>query len=142
MAVLTTLRPRGVLAAALLLCACLLAVGVPAALSAHSKNQPTAHAAASFQAGIADEGAEMFSDPLWKQLHTHITRYIVPYDAAVRGYSLTKARRWITAAERQHQQVLVAFYHSEYTPTRMPSIRAYEQDTKKFMQVFPNVHQY
>src|SRR5271163_4221392 len=107
MAVFTTLRPRLVFAAALLLCASSLAlgatVGIPAALSAGSKNQPKAHAAASFQAGIADEGTEMFSDPLWKQLHTHITRYIVPYDAAVHGYSLTKARQWIVAAEAQHQ---------------------------------------
>jgi hypothetical protein len=143
---LTTSRPRLLLVAGLLLCACSLAlgaaVGVPAALSAGAKNQPKAHAAASFQTGIADEGTEMFSDPLWKQLHTHITRYIAPYDAAVHGYSLTKARQWITAAEAQHQQVLVAFYHSEYTPTRMPSIKTYEQDTKKFMQAFPNVHQY
>jgi hypothetical protein len=154
MAVLTTLRittsrPRPLLAAALLLCVCSLAFGaafgVPAALSAGSKGRshaPRAHAAASFQVGIADEGTEMFSDPLWKQLHTHITRYIAPYDAAVRGYSLMKATAWIHAAEAQHQQVLVAFYHSEYTPTRMPSTRTYERDTKKFMQLFPNVHLY
>jgi len=36
----------------------------------------------------------------------------------------------------------VAFYHSEYTPTRMPSIKTYERDVKKFMALFPNVHQY
>jgi hypothetical protein len=151
MAVLTTLRlasPRLRLAllAALALCACSLAlsaaVGVPAAISAGSKHQPKAHAAASFQTGIADEGTEMFSDPLWRQLHTHITRYIAPYDTAVRGYSLMKADAWIHAAERQHQQVLVAFYHSEYTPTKMPSVKTYEQDTKKFMELFPNVHEY
>jgi hypothetical protein len=143
---LTTLRSRLLLAAALLLCAVALVLsatlGVSTALSAHSKNQPTARAAASFQVGIADEQTEMFSDPLWRQLHTHITRYIVPYDAAVRGYSLMKADAWIHAAERQHQQVLVAFYHSEYTPTRMPSVKSYEQDTKKFMALFPNVHEY
>src|ERR1039458_5631814 len=84
---LTTLRPRLLLAAALLLCALGAVVGAPAALSAHSKRQPKAHAAASFQAGIADEGTEMFSDELWRQLHTHVTRYIAPYDTAVRGYS-------------------------------------------------------
>lgn len=148
MAVFTTLRrttprPRLLLAAALLLCGLSLAfVGVPAALSAASKQQPKAHAASSYLVGIADEKTEMFSDPLWKQLNTHITRYIVPYDAAVRPYSLTLATQWIRAAEAHHQQVLVAFYHSEYTPTRMPSIKSYEQDVKKFMKLFPNVHQY
>jgi hypothetical protein len=146
---LTALRlttPR-LIAAALLLCGSSLAlgdaVGVPTALSAGSTHKaPVAHAAASFQIGIADEKTEMFSDSLWRRLHTHITRYIVPYDAAVRGYSLSLARAWIGAAEAQHQQVLVAFYHSEYTPTRMPSIKAYEHDTKKFMKLFPRVHQY
>jgi hypothetical protein len=143
------LRPR-LLAAALLLCGLSLLlvgpVGVPAAISAASTHRARAHArahaAASYQVGIADEKTEMFSDKLWLQLHTHITRYIVPYDASVRPYSLTLARRWIAASEAQHQQVLVAFYHSEYTPTRMPSVAAYERDTKKFIKLFPNVHQY
>ena len=36
----------------------------------------------------------------------------------------------------------MSFYHSEYTPTKMPNIRTYEQDTRKFMKDFPNVHQY
>jgi hypothetical protein len=140
---LTTLRPRFVLVVALALCGVSLALmGVPAALSAGSKHQPKAHAASSYLVGIADERTEMFSNPLWQQLHTHITRYIVPYDAAVRPYSLTLATQWIRAAEAAHQQVLVAFYHSEYTPTRMPSIATYEHDTKKFMKIFPNVHLY
>ena len=72
----------------MLLCGLALAwgaiLGVPSALSAASKRQPVAHAASSYLVGIADEKTEMFTDPLWKQLHTHITRYIVPYDAAVR----------------------------------------------------------
>jgi len=141
-----TLRPR-LLAAAILVLGLSFASGaavgaVGAVSSARPKHQPKAHAAASFQVGIADERTEMFSDRLWQQLHTHITRYIVPYDAAVRPYSLSLARQWIAAAEAQRQQVLVAFYHSEYTPTRMPSIRSYEHDVKKFIKLFPNVHQY
>ena len=153
MAVFTTLRlasPRLRLAllAALSLCVCSLALGaafgVPAALSAGAKqSRPQAHAASSsYLVGIADEKTEMFTDPLWKQLNTHITRYIAPYDAAVRPYSLTLAMQWIHAAEAAHQQVLVSFYHSEYTPTKMPSIKVYEADTRKFMKDFPNVHQY
>jgi hypothetical protein len=152
MAVFATLRPaslrlRLALFTALLISAGSLAfggaVGVPAAFSAGTKSQPKAHAAASsYLTGVADEETEMFSDPLWKQLNTHITRYIAPYDAAVRPYSLTLAVRWIHAAEAAHQQVLVSFYHSEYTPTKMPNIKTYEQDTRKFMKDFPNVHQY
>ena len=84
----------------------------------------------------------MFGDPNWKQLHTKIARYIVPYDAAVHSYSLDKAKLWIKAAESQHIQVLVAFYHSEYTPTRLPSVAQYQHDVQKFVKLFPNVRQY
>jgi hypothetical protein len=101
-----------------------------------------AHASASYLTGIGDQQTEMFSNPLWQQLHTKIARYIAPYDAAARPYSLQLARQWIQAAEVQHQQVLIAFYHSEYTPTRMPSVAVYQKDVQKFVKLFPKVTQY
>ena len=110
--------------------------------AATARNSACAHAAASYLTGIGDEQFEMFSDPRWEQLHTKIARYIVPYDAAVRSYSLDQARAWIKAAEAQHIQVLVAFYHSEYTPTKMPSVAHYQHDVQKFVKLFPNVRQY
>jgi hypothetical protein len=84
----------------------------------------------------------MFANPLWQQLHTKIARYIAPYDAVVHPYSLSKATAWIHAAEARHQQVLVAFYHSEYTPTKMPSVATYERDVQKFVKLFPHVREY
>ncbi len=84
----------------------------------------------------------MFGNSLWKQLHTKIARYIAPWDAAARPYSLMLARNWIHDAEAQHQQVLVAFYHSEYTPTKMPSVALYQHDVQKFIKLFPHVKQY
>src|SRR5207245_2013574 len=65
-----------------------------------------------YMTGVGDEQSEMFSNPLWQQLRTRIVRYIAPYDAVEHGDSLARARAWIAAAEAQHQQVLVAFYHS------------------------------
>ncbi len=131
-------HPRRVLAA-LLLCG-LLAVGALAgqAYAGH------AHRAASSRllVGIGDEQNEMFSDPDWQRLHTKIVRYIAPYDAAVHPYSLSKAASWIREAEADHQQVLVAFYHSEYTPLRMPSVTAYTRDVQRFIKIFPHVRQY
>jgi hypothetical protein len=103
---------------------------------------PKAHAASSYLTGVGDEQTEMFSNPLWTQLHTKIARYIAPYDAAVRPYSLQLAREWIGDAEAAHQQVLVAFYHSEYTPTKMPSVAVYQRDIQKFIKLFPHVRQY
>jgi hypothetical protein len=84
----------------------------------------------------------MFGEPLWQQLHTKIVRYIAPYDAVVHSYSLDQAILFIRAAEAQHEQVLVAFYHSEYTPLNMPSVAQYKHDVEKFVRRFPHVRQY
>jgi hypothetical protein len=134
----TRLRALLLVTAALLLVSILT---VPAALG-RSSASPRAHAASSYQVGISDQQTEFFSNPLWQQLHTKIARYAAPYDAAVRGDELAKAREWISAAEAQHQQVLIAFYHSEHTPTTLPSVATYERDVAKFIKDFPHVHQY
>lgn len=128
------------LAVSLVACACLLAPAVTGA--AKPKAQPRAHAASSYLTGIGNASPAMFANPLWQQLHTKIVRYVTPYDTAVRPYSLTLATRFIKAAEAAHQQVLLAFYHSEYTPTKLPSVATYQADVKKFIQLFPNVKQY
>jgi hypothetical protein len=110
--------------------------------STTARKGPTAHTAATYLTGIGDEHSEMFGNQLWRQLHTKIARYIAPYDAATRSFSLDQARVWIHAAEAQHQQVLVAFYHSEYTPTKLPSVGLYQHDVQKFIKLFPHVRQY
>jgi hypothetical protein len=84
----------------------------------------------------------MFKSGYYTQLHTNIVRYIAPYDAAVRPWSLKKAIAWIHAAEKAHQKILVAFYHSEYTATRMPSTAVYQRDVQKFIRLFPHVREY
>ena len=96
----------------------------------------------SFMTGIGDEKLDMFGNQLWRQLHTKIVRYVTPYDTATREWSMLKAWNWIHAAEAQHQQVLVAFYHSEYTATKMPSVAVYKRDVAKFVQYFPHVRVY
>jgi hypothetical protein len=109
---------------------------------ARTPGSPRAHAASAYITGIGDETASMFANPLYRQLHTKIVRYIAPYDAAVRSYSLDKAISFIHNAEAAHEKVLVAFYHSEYTPTRMPSVSTYQNDVKKFVKLFPRVKEY
>ncbi|HTA97082.1 MAG TPA: hypothetical protein VK730_05510 [Solirubrobacteraceae bacterium] len=139
------IRPRTLLLALLssgaLLFACTSVLSGSSSYAA-SATKPSAKAASSYLTGIGDQQTEMFTNPLWTQLHTKIARYIAPYDAAVRPYSLQLARAWITAAEADHQQVLVAFYHSEYTPTKMPSVAVYQRDVQKFIKLFPHVRQY
>ncbi|MGH2911197.1 MAG: hypothetical protein ACRDJ3_01840 [Solirubrobacteraceae bacterium] len=145
MNMLKTPHPR-VLTLAPLACVLVLALtalgAVTVAGASRATAKPSAHRAASYLTGIGDQQTEMFSSPLWQQLHTKIARYIAPYDAAVRPYSLQQAAAWIAAAEAQHQQILVAFYHSEYTPTAMPSVTTYTRDVQKFLKLFPKVRQY
>jgi hypothetical protein len=141
-------------AISLALLACLLTVpsalgggvggGCPSARS--PRCQPVAgaraRAAGAYLTGIGDESARMFASPLYEQLHTGIVRYIAPYDAAVHSYYRQQASAFIRAAEAEHEQVLVAFYHSEYTPMQTPSVAAYQHDVQRFVQLFPNVRQY
>jgi hypothetical protein len=103
---------------------------------------PRAHAASTYMTGLGDEDARMLHNPFWSRLHTKIVRYIAPYDAVAHRASLNKAITFIQAAEADHQKVLVAFYHSEYTPTTLPSVSQYQRDVRKFVLLFPNVRQY
>jgi hypothetical protein len=140
------LRALAPLLGALLLCGLivpgLLAHAQARHAPAHVAAKPVAHASSFYYTGIGDEQPEMFSDPNWQRLHTKIARYIAPYDTVAHPYSLAQATTWIHAAEAEHQQVLIAFYHSEYTPTKMPSVALYKRDIERFMKLFPHVRQY
>jgi hypothetical protein len=133
------LSPRiAVLAASLALLAGLLA----APTATGRAKSPRAHTASSYMTGIGDEDAHMFRNARWIGLRTKIVRYIAPYDAAVHRDSLNKAITFIELAEATHQKVLVAFYHSEHSPTRLPSVAQYQHDVQKFVKRFPYVKQY
>ncbi len=125
-------------AIALALATCLLAV--PGAIG--KTVEPRAHASSFYMTGIGDQHSHMFANPLYQQLHARIVRYIAPYDAAEHSYSMDQAITFIHDAEALHQQVLIAFYHSEYSPTRLPSVAAYQRDVAKFIKRFPKVRQY
>jgi hypothetical protein len=119
-----------------------ISASAPATGASGRASHPRAHAASTFMTGIGDEGAQMFTNPLWRQLHTRIARYIAPYDAVAHKDSLAEATAWIRAAEEQHEQVLVAFYHSRHTPTRLPTVPQYRHFVQKFLRRFPYVKQY
>jgi len=134
--------PRLLTIAIVTILAAVLASGAIGQAGASAGRPARAHAAGSYQVGLGDETASMFANPLYKRLHTKIVRYIAPYDAVVHPYSLTRATQFIHDAEAQHEQVLVAFYHSEYTPTKLPSVSSYQRDVQRFVKLFPNVRQY
>jgi hypothetical protein len=112
-----------------------------AASRASSKTKPKPPAAISATVGIGDDTPAMFSSHPFQLLHTRIARYVTPYDVMVhqRVDALGRLREWLKAANRAHIQPLVAFYHSNSTPKRMPSVATYTQDVKKFLRAFPQV---
>jgi hypothetical protein len=130
---------RAIVAAA---CALVATAALFMAASGAFASGPVAHASSHYLAGIGDEQTEMFASPLWQQLHTKIARYIAPWDAVAHRDSLAHATAWIQEAEEAHVQILVAFYHSEHTPTILPSVAQYRHDVQKFLKRFPHVRQY
>ncbi len=143
-----TLPRRSSLAVLLLLAALVLGViGQSAAAGkarAHSTGarKSSAHAANSPLVGLGNQSAKMFSNPLYTQLHTKIVRYVAPYDAVAHPYSLDQAITFIHDAEADDEEVLVAFYHSEYTPTKLPNLESYQRDVQRFIKLFPHVRVY
>jgi hypothetical protein len=130
---------------------CLLTVSAALALgaiaqattAARSTSTRARHAASSYPlVGIGNENARMFRNGYYTQLNTRIVRYIAPYDAVAHRYSLDQAITFIQGAEATHEQVLVAFYHSEYSPLNLPSVAQYQRDVAKFIKIFPHVKQY
>lgn len=103
---------------------------------------PARYSSSGLITGITDALPEMFSDPHWQRLHTKTSRYIAPFDAAVHPDDLARARAWIGAAEGQHQQILLTFYHSQHSPTRLPSVAVYRRDVQKFLRLFPQLKLY
>jgi hypothetical protein len=99
--------------------------------------------------GVADQNASMFVDPFYTQLiakqpsSQRISRYIAPYDVANANRRnkafLNEFINWYRHAQADHVQMLVAFYHSELTPTRMPSSAIYQRDVRALIKRFPAV---
>ncbi len=131
-------RPISARVTAMLLCAALSALALLVASPAQSSNPHGEW----YMTGISDSQSEMFGNPLWQQLHTRISRLVTPWDVAERPYDLHEATTWIHDAEARHQKILVAFYHSEYTKRKLPSVAAYKRAVAKFVKLFPHVREY
>ena len=123
---------------ALIVLAGMLALAAGTAVGAGARTTP---AKASVTVGIGDEQPTMFANPAFGKLHTTIARYVTPYDV-VTNHSrndMPRLKAWLAAAQRQHIQPLIAFYHSDRTPKKMPSVKTYTSDVKRFLQQFPQV---
>ena len=113
----------------------LVAAGSAAGAGAHRARTPAV------RVGIGDEQPTMFASPQFRALHTRIARYVTPYDVVTNRHhnDLPRLKQWLAAAKRQHIEPLIAFYHSDRTPKKMPSVKAYTADVKRFLKEFRQV---
>ena len=119
-----------------------LALAVLAAAALGAGSRPASAARSHMPTvGIGDEQPAMFSNGAYTALHTGIARYVTPYDVMSnhRRNDLPRLRAWLAAAKKHHVQPLVAFYHSDRTPKKMPSASAYTKAVKAFLKAFPQV---
>jgi hypothetical protein len=91
--------------------------------------------------GIGDEQPTMFHNTAYVALHAHIARYVTPYDVMSNRSrnDLPRLKAWLAGAKRLHVEPFVAFYHSDKTPKKLPSVAAYTSQVKKFLKAFPQV---
>jgi hypothetical protein len=140
---MTRLRRPLTIATASIACIALALAAVAQAGGGGHATAPRARASSSHPlVGLGNETARMFRNGYYTQLHTKIVRYIAPYDAVAHRYSLDQAITFIQGAEANHEQVLVSFYHSEYSPLNLPSVAQYQRDVAKFIKIFQHVKQY
>jgi hypothetical protein len=95
-----------------------------------------------YTTGVGDNNPNMFASPLFQALHTSITRYVAPYNVADTPADLAAFNIWLKAANDEHIQPLIAFYHSRKGGTHLPSVAAYTKEIKKFFKLFPQVKAY
>jgi hypothetical protein len=109
--------------------------------SAHAVPPAKAAGTSHLTVGIGDENPTLFANAEFQALDTKIARYFTPYDImagkdAADRYSLEV---WLADAQAAGIQPLVAFYHNESSPKKMPSVATYTKDVKLFLAAFPQV---
>ena len=136
-------------ALALLVGALLALPAIGLASSAHKASKPATKSTAAkpptlhFETGFGSNDfavlpnkTYMFQNALYTGLHTKIVRYIAPYDAALNTDDEMGAfEEWAKLANADHEQILVAFYHSEQTNFTVPTLAKYTIDVKKFVAI-------
>lgn len=103
--------------------------------------------------GIGQQGAQMFADPLWQQLKLKKVRYLVPWNVMSDPNQFNESAGYLAAAVQARQSVLVTFtavrgcfvdgkYLKRKKVCRLPSVKQYSKQVKKFRKTFPFVKEY
>jgi hypothetical protein len=92
--------------------------------------------------GIGDQGAAMFSAPLFQRLHVPIARRVVPWDAMGIASERALTDQWLGAARAAGVQPLVTFGASRVKPASLPSVDEFRAMFHAFRARYPQVRVY
>ncbi|HEU4976552.1 MAG TPA: hypothetical protein VFT50_15780 [Baekduia sp.] len=88
--------------------------------------------------GIADQKPEMFTDPLFSQLHVKYARLSVSWDAMTRDWQVAELDQWLNAARAAGVQPLIGWDHSRGDDHRvLPTPSRFKYEFRRFRARYP-----
>lgn len=102
-----------------------------------------ASAAHGYMLGVSDQQASTFTNPLFAPLKMKAARFITPYDVLSSPADKSQLDAWLGAARAAKQRILVSFEHSHRAgrERRLPSVREYTRELRKFKKAYPFVRE-
>ncbi len=99
---------------------------------------------AKLSVGIADQKADMFTDPLFEELRIRKVRRVVPWDAMQIDYERAEVDAWVKAARDAGARPLITFGHSRREGKRRvrPSPTRFQTEFRKFRRRYPDVKEF
>jgi hypothetical protein len=125
---------------ALLTTLCVLALGAQVSAAAEIPAQPGAPLATSrVEVGIADQKADMFSDPRFGTLGITRARLAIGWDALTNPRDVAGIDAWLLAAREAGVEPLISFMHSRSRLNRrtVPTPERLKYEFRRFRQYWP-----
>ena len=110
--------------------------------AAKPRPTPKAPAPAGKAIGIGDQGAAMFSAPLFRSLHIDKARLVVPWDVMGDPQQQQLTDQWLSAARKAGVEPFVSFSASRSKPTTLPTVAQFKSAFLAFRKRWPQVRVY
>jgi hypothetical protein len=131
--------PRRAAPLALLIAVAVLALAAQAGASEIPPQAGVARAAPGVEVGIADQKADMFSDPRFGTLGITRARLAIGWDALTSKRDVAEIEDWLAAAQAAGVEPLISFMHSRSRAgrRRAPSPERLKYEFLRFRRIWP-----
>ena len=89
------------------------------------------------EVGIADQKADMFSDPRFGTLGINRARLAIGWDALTSERDIAEIDAWLQGAQAAGVEPLVSFMHSRSNRRRVPTPERLKYEFRRFRQIWP-----